>query len=264
MEEILQKVVRSLQQGKPCACATIVESTAQGTPRKIGAKMVVFSDGSSFGTVGGGQNEENVKRICIKAIKSKKYGLVPLAFSKKNNFLCGGHIKVFIEPFLAQKDLIICGGGHIGLPLSVIGKVLGFKVTVLDSRKEFANKKRFGHADKVVCANITQSLSKIAIGPSTFIVIIGHSHEIDFSCLKKVARSKAGYIGIISSASKRQEFIKRLKSLGVPKNDINKIKMPIGLDIGAQTPQEIAIAIAAEIVSVLNKDLIGTPKFRSK
>ena len=264
MEKILLKALKSLDKGRPCAFATIVESTAKGTPQKTGAKMVVFSDGTSFGTVGGGRNEEKIRKECLKAIKTSKYGLVPLTYFKKDKFLCGGQMKVFIEPILTPKNLIICGAGHIGLPLSVIGKVLGFKVTVLDNRKEFANKKRFPHADHIICKTFHDGLSEIEINQNTFIVIITAGHITDFECLKTALTSKADYIGVIASQPKCREFNEQLKRQGIPDALIKKIKMPVGLDIGAQTPQEIAVSIAAEIISATNKDFIGSSKFYKK
>ncbi len=263
MEKVLLEAMKSLENGQPCALATVVQSM-KGTPQKIGAKMVVFSDGTCFGTVGGGLNEEKTRKECLKAMKTRKYSLVPLSYSKKDGFLCGGQIKVFIEPLLAQKHLVICGGGHIGLPLSIIGKTLGFKVTVLDNRKEFANKRRFPHADHVICHSFTKGLSTIAVDQNTLMVLITASHDTDFQCLKKIIKSKAGYIGIICSQSKKQEFVRKLQSLRIPDSLIKAVKMPIGLDIGALSPQEIAVSISAEIVSIINKDLMGSSKFRSK
>jgi xanthine dehydrogenase accessory factor len=263
MEKVLLEAIKSLKNGQPCALATVVES-AHGTPQKIGAKMVVFSNGSCFGTVGGGLNEEKVRKECLKAIKNQKYSLVPLSYSKKDGFLCGGQIKVFIEPIIAQKRLIICGAGHIGLPLSIIGKTLGFNVTVLDNRKAFANKQRFPHVDSIICDRFTKGLSKIAINQNTLIVLITASHDSDFQCLTKVIHSKAGYIGVICSQAKRKEFFKKLQKLGIPNSLIKNVKMPIGLDIGALSPEEIAVSISAEIVSTMNKGLIGSMKFKHK
>ncbi|MFA6378331.1 MAG: XdhC/CoxI family protein [Candidatus Omnitrophota bacterium] len=263
MEKVLLAAIKALENGQPCALATVVES-AKGTPQKIGAKMVVFRDGTCFGTVGGGLNEEKTRKECLKAIKNQKHSLVPLSYSKKDGFLCGGQIKVFVEPIAAQKSLIICGAGHIGLPLSIIGKTLDFKVTVLDNRKAFANKKRFPHVDKIICDTFDKGLSKVSANQNTFVVIVTAGHAYDFQCLKKIIHSKAAYIGIICSQSKKQEFIKKLHKSGIANDLIKRIKMPIGLDIGALSPQEIAVSIAAEIVSIYNHDLVGSAKFSCK
>ncbi len=263
--EILQKLLQASQQGKRYAFATIIESTLKGTPQKTGAKMVVFEDGTIFGTIGGGRYEKAAQLECQKAIKQQKPTTVTYSyFGQKGQSVCGGQIKVFIEPFTGQKHLIICGGGHIGLPLSVLGKMLNFRVTIIDNRKEFANKKRFGHVDKVMEGAYGTAISKIKINSDTLIMIVTQGNEFDFECLKAVINTQAGYIGVISSLAKRIKFFKRLKEEGIKSNLFNKVNIPAGIDIGAQTPGEIALAIMAEIISICKTDFIGTSKFREK
>ncbi len=261
MENTLRKALSALEANQSCAFATVIESTAKGTPQKAGAKMVVFEDGSLFGTIGGGINEERAKKECLKAIKTKKTAFLDYSCTEKVA-LCGGKIKVFIEPFLTKKHLIICGAGHIGLSLSIVAKMLNFKISVIDSRKSLLNPKRFPHADKLLIGSFSKCLSKIPIKKDTIIMIATFDHASDFEALKSVIKSKAGYIGVIASQNKKNAFIKKLKSLKISEQIIKKIHMPSGLDIGAQTPQEIAISIASEMISESNKDFIGSDKFK--
>ena len=136
---------------------------------------------------------------------------------------------------------------------------------MIDNRKEFANKKRFPHVDKIFLgASHTAKISKLTISQNTFIMIVTQGNELDYECLKAVIGSKAGYIGVISSKAKRIKFFARLKKDGVPEELFDKINIPAGLDIGAQTPEEIAVSIMAEVIKCKNPHWLGTDKFKAK
>lgn len=263
--DLLMKALEAAQGGRRYAFATVVDSTLKGTPRKSGAKMIVLEDGSAYGSIGGGRNEKAAQAQCLKAIKSGKPRFVSYDyFGNKGESICGGQIKVFIEPFVGFKKLIICGAGHIGLSLSLIGKMLGFKVTVLDQRREFANKKRFPHADRIIVGRYAPYLRKMAADSNTFVMIVTPGNEHDFECLKGVVSKDLAYVGVISSKAKRIKFLNRLKKMGVAQKYFNKVRIPAGIDIGAQTPEEIAVSIAAELVRINNEDFLNTDKFKEK
>ncbi|MBN1870065.1 MAG: XdhC family protein [Candidatus Omnitrophica bacterium] len=262
---MLTKALEASEKGQKYAFATVVETTKIGTPRKPGAKMVVLQDGSLFGSIGGGRIEEKARKECLKAIRTAKPALVTYdLFGRKDQPVCGGQMKVFIEPFSAKKQLIICGAGHIALPLSVIAKILNYKVTIIDDRKPLANKNRFPHVDRIIVGNHAKELSGIPIDKNTEIMIMTQGHEHDFDCVKTVVRSDAGYLGVISSRPKRMKLISQLKSMRIPSKYIKRIHIPAGIDIGGQTPEEIAVSIAAELVSVSNRSYIGGDKFKDK
>lgn len=262
--EILNKALKASQQGQHYAFATIIETTLKGTPRKIGAKMIVFSDGSSWGTIGGGRNENAAIAECLKAIQNHKPTVVTYNyFGRKGQSVCGGQMKVFIEPFAAHDQFIICGAGHIALPLSVFATILGFKVTIIDNRKEFANKTRFPHVDRIIVGEHAKELAQLFIKANSYVAIVTQGNEYDFECLKVVIKSEAVYIGCISSKPKKVKFLARLKALGMEDKYLKRIHIPMGTDIGSQTPQEIAVSIMAEIIAVKNKEYIGTDKFKN-
>jgi xanthine dehydrogenase accessory factor len=263
--DLLIKAVEAAQGGRRYAVATVVESTLKGTPRKSGAKMIVFEDGSACGSIGGGRNEKAAQAQCLKAIKSGKPRIVSYDyFGNKGESICGGQINVFIEPFEGRKNLVICGAGHIGLPLSLVGKMLGYKVTVIDHRKAFASKKRFPHADRIVAGKYAPYLRKMSADLNTFIMIVTPGNEYDFECLRTVVCKDAAYVGVISSKAKRIRFLNRLRAVGVSQKYLNRVRIPAGIDIGAQTPEEIAVSIAAELVKINNKDFLNTDKFKEK
>lgn len=263
--DLLIKALKAAQKGQKYAFATIVETTKKGTPRKTGAKMVVLEDGTLYGTIGGGRNESQAHQECLKAIRCQKPSLVTYdLFGKEEQSVCGGQMKVFIEPFIEKKHLVICGAGHIALPLSVIAKILDYTVTIIDNRRSFANTKRFPHVDKIIVGNHASKLSQIPIDHNTNIMIMTQGHEFDFECVKAVVRSKAGYLGVISSKPKRNMLFKLLKRTRVPDKLIKNIHIPAGIDIGGQTPEEIAVSISAELVAENNRSLLGSDKFKQK
>jgi len=263
-DDILYKALKASQKGRQYAFATIIEATLKGTPRKMGAKMIVFDDGTSYGTIGGGRNEKAAIAQCLQAIQKKKPVTVTYNyFGREGESVCGGQMKVFIEPFTAKDHLIICGAGHIALPLSAMGKMLRFKVTIIDSRPEFANKSRFPHVDKIIVGD-HNALTKILIEPNAYVTIVTYGNEHDYECLKAVIKSSAAYIGVISSKPKKVKFLGRLKTAGIEEKYLKRVHIPMGIDIGSQTPEEIAVSIIAEIVAVKNKSYIGTDKFNNK
>lgn len=262
-QDIFYKALNASQKGQRYAFATIIEATLKGTPRKVGAKMIVFDDGTSQGTIGGGRNEKAAIAEALKAIQKQKPATITYNyFGRKGESVCGGQMKVFIEPFGLKEHLIICGAGHIALPLSALAKILGFNVTIIDDRKEFANKKRFPHVDKIIVGNHAGQLAKIAVKSNTYVTIVTQGNEYDFECLKTVIESSGAYIGVISSKPKKAKFFGRLKSEGFEEKYLKRVHIPMGFDIGAQTPPEIAVSIMAEIVAVKNKNFIGTDKFK--
>jgi len=264
-QEVLYKALQASQKGQNYCFATIIDATIKGTPRKAGAKMVVFEDGGSFGTIGGGRNEKAAIAECLKAIAQQKPATVTYNyFGRKGESVCGGQMKVFIEPFVASDHLIICGAGHIALPLSALGKISGFKVTVIDDRREYANKSRFPHVDKIIVGSHALELARQDIKNNTFVTIVTQGNEYDYECLKAVTKSPAAYIGVISSQPKKVKFLGRLKAAGIEEKYLKSVHIPMGLDIGAQTPEEIAVSIMAEILAVKNKEYTGTDKFKNK
>lgn len=264
-QELLRHALAAAQKGQKFAFATVIETTLKGTPRKAGAKMIVFEDGSLIGTIGGGRNEKDAQQQCLEAIKTKQSKLVTYDyFGQKGQSVCGGQIRVFIEPFMATNKLILCGAGHIGLPFSMLSKMLDYDVTVIDNRKEFGNKKRFPHADKILVGEYKDTLKQCSVDENTYIMIVTQGNEHDFECLQVALKTKAAYIGVISSKAKRIKFFNRLKEAGIPQKDLKRINIPAGIDIGAQTPAEIAVSIAAELVRLDNQYRLNTDKFKEK
>jgi xanthine dehydrogenase accessory factor len=250
--ELYQEINRIIAAGEEAALATIV-SASGSTPREVGAKMLIRADGSIMGTVGGGSLEaEVIKQAAgvIKAGQSRQFNFNLTAEGGDLGMICGGDTDVFIEPLAPPPALYIFGGGHISLPLAKIGKLVGFTVGVIDDRAEFANPQRFPEADLVLATEFSNAFTKLAVNKSGYIVIVTRNHAFDELVLELALGTPARYIGMIGSKSKNRDVFNHLLAKGISKEQIDRVHAPIGLKISAQTPEEIAVSIMAEVINV--------------
>jgi xanthine dehydrogenase accessory factor len=253
MDDIYQEIVRVKAEGGEAALVTVV-SASGSTPREEGAKMLVRPDGSIFGTIGGGSLEAQIIREAVKVIRQGKpkrlHRSLAAKESEEEGMICGGDLEVFIEPILTQPTLYIFGGGHIALALTKMGKLCGFKIAVVDDRAEFANAERFPEADVILAEDFTRAFSRLKIDKLSYIVIVTHGHKHDEVVLEWAVGTPAKYIGMIGSKTKNETIFNHLRARGISQEQLDRVHAPIGLEIGAQTPEEIAVSILAEIINV--------------
>jgi xanthine dehydrogenase accessory factor len=252
MEEIYKAIVELLKEGEVAALATIVR-TRGSTPRGVGAKILISKEGRKVGSIGGGALEAEIIREAQEALKEGKprllhYGL--RADKHEGDFgVCGGDMDVFIEVIEPKPTLLIIGAGHVAVPLAELGSFLGFRTLVLDDRPDFANRERFPKAEEVIVGEIPAELGRMKITPQTYIVIATREHKMDAEALKAVLGRDCAYIGLLGSRRKVGFIFQSLRSEGM-EEALGRVHAPIGLEIGAEMPEEIAISIAAEIVLV--------------
>ena len=249
MLNIYQEIARLTAEGEEAAVVTIVSSSGS-TPREEGAKMLVRSDGSILGTVGGGILEAQLTQKALEAIKKGKPQRIQyrLKEGEEPGMICGGDVEVFIEPVLSSPTLYIFGGGHISLTLAKIGKLTGFKIVVIDDRTEFANPQRFPEAELTIAKDFREAFSELKIDKSSYIAIVTRGHAYDEVVLEWALGTKTKYIGMIGSKTKNQTIFSHLLDKGFLQEQLDKVHAPIGLEIGAQTPEEIAVSIMAEVI----------------
>ncbi len=256
MHKFYEKLSEFLKEHPTLAIATVIE-TEGSAPRESEAKMIIFPDGSIFGTIGGGGLEKMVIDDTLKAMKDGT------SFTKTYNLkgkdkggigqLCGGTSSVYVEIVRSPATLLLCGGGHIAKAMAPLATMLDMNLIVVDDREEYASKERFPDALKVVHASPSDPAFRDLVTPSTYIVILTHSHKQDKEALKNLVSTEAAYIGMIGSTRKVTTILKQLRAEGVPAKVLDKVHSPIGLDIGAETPAEIAISILSEIIHVKRK-----------
>jgi xanthine dehydrogenase accessory factor len=250
-QEIYQEIARLSIEGREAAVATVIV-TSGSTPREEGAKMLIRADGSIAGTIGGGSIEKQVIQEALAVIRSGKPKKLAyrLQAGEELGMICGGDIEIFVEPILVTPRLYIFGGGHIALPLVKMAHIVGFKITVIDDRPEFANRERFPEAEQTIVSDMTAAFEKLTVDQSSYIVIITQGHKGDEAALAGALTTPARYIGMIGSKEKNRAVFSRLLAKGYIQEDLDRVHAPIGLKIMAQTPEEIAVSIIAELVQV--------------
>ena len=252
MIEIYQELANVAKKGERAVLATVI--SAQGSaPRKAGTKMLVKKDGTYVGTIGGGHVEQQVQEKAIEIMHSGEAQIMHFDISgteKGAVMICGGTMDVFLDPILPQETLYIFGAGHISHSTVPIAKMMGFQIVVIDPRSDYNNSARFPNADSLIVEEYKSVFSTLNVAEGSYIVICTTGHIFDEQCLEFSVGTKAKYIGMIGSKKKVTDIRERLQKKGVSKEKLDSIYAPIGLYIGAETPEEIAISIMAEIIKV--------------
>jgi xanthine dehydrogenase accessory factor len=228
----------------------------------VGSKMLVYADGNFIGTVGGGEVENRVIKEALEALKEGKNRL--LSYSMVNPKegdpgICGGQLEVYVEPVLSRPLLVVIGAGHVGIAVSHLASWLGFRVAVSDDRPEWCNPELHPDADEFYPVPMEELLDHLNITPNTYLVLTTRGVNIDAVGLPKLLKTPAAYIGIIGSKRRWITTRKRImEETELTEVDLDQIYSPIGLEINAETPEEIAVSIMAEII-MLRKGGSGKP-----
>lgn len=253
MKDVLEAALRAEREGAGAALVTVI-STVGATPRKAGAKMLVCADGRIVGTIGGGQLEAEMAARARAAIEARRaevasYDLT-LDQGQEEGLVCGGTMQVFIEPIEAAPTLCLFGAGHVAQPLALMAKLAGFRVEVLDDRERFAARERFPDADLVLAEALEAGLPRLTLGTNSFAVVVTRGYRGDAEALLHLLARPLRFVGLLGSRPKRAHILEDLERRGVAPEDLARVHSPLGLEIGAQTPQEIAVSILAEMIAV--------------
>jgi xanthine dehydrogenase accessory factor len=252
-QEVFAAVASALDRGEPAALVTIV-STTGSTPQRVGAKMLVFGDGRQVGTIGGGCYENDAFWKAREAITNRRPQLVHYEldddFAQETGLICGGQMSVYIEPIEPSPELYVVGAGHVGYHLANLAHEVGFRVHVVDDREKFASRDRFPNAVEVVTEDIPAWIERTPLPQHAYVVIVTRGHTNDLEALRALAPRDLRYLGLIGSRAKVARIYDQLVADNVPPNVLKQVHAPIGLDIGAVTPQEIAVSILAELIAV--------------
>jgi xanthine dehydrogenase accessory factor len=251
--DIYEEIVRLRQQGRRGAVATIV-NVRGSIPSFETAKMLVRDDGSIVGTIGGGCVEAEVWQAAREIMQSEKPRTLTFNLNQNPKYdtglVCGGTLDIFIEPVLPPASLYVFGAGHVALNLYRAAKTAGFDVTVIDDRESYASRERFPDAKQVIAEDFDQAMSQLSPNETSYIVIVTRGHRDDMRVLRWAVETRARYVGMIGSKRKAIAITRELVKEGIPEHLFRRIHAPIGLDIGAITPEEIAVAITAELIAV--------------
>ncbi len=253
MRDVLEAALRAEQDGEPAALVTVI-ATEGSTPQKAGAKMLVYADGRIVGTIGGGCVEAEMtwrarQAIDERRVQSASYDLTPDQ-AGEDGLVCGGRMQVFIEPVEGTPTLCLFGAGHVSQPLARLAKGAGFRVEVLDDRVKFCNRERFPDADLVVVDAIAAGASRLTIGRNTYAVVVTRGHGGDTDALAAVLGRGLRFVGLLGSRPKLVHVVTALEERGLPAEQLAEVRCPLGVEIGAVTPEEIAVSVLAEMIAV--------------
>jgi xanthine dehydrogenase accessory factor len=251
-DDVFRAIVRAMDAGERTALVTIV-STSGSTPQRVGARMLVYEDGRTVGTIGGGCYENEASLKAREAIRLARPELVRYSLNEElaaeSGLICGGVMEVFIEPVVPTPDLYLLGAGHVSMEVARVASATGFRVHVVDDREKFANTDRFPGAE-IVVDDIPTWLKSASLPPDVFVAVVTRGHRHDFEAVRELVGRPLRYLGLIGSRAKVLRVFEALQSEGVDAAALAAIHAPIGLDIGAVTPAEIAVSIVAELVAV--------------
>ena len=261
--DIFEEVVRLRQEGIPAALATIV-GTRGSTPGRESMRLLVLADGTFLGTVGGGCLEAEVYETALEVIRDEQPRTLSFRLNERDmpdsGLLCGGEVTIFVEP-LTTPTLWIFGGGHVSKALCQVASLAGFRVTVADDREAYANRERFPEASDAIAAPLPELVSAMPIRENSYAVVVTRGHKEDGIVLRALAeRASEGeslrFLGMIGSKAKRAVLFRQLRREGVDEEFLQSCRSPVGLVIGAQSHEEIAVAVVGELISMrrLGKD----------
>ena len=254
--DIYEEIVKLRREGRRGAVATIV-NVRGSIPSFKTAKMLVRDDGSIFGTIGGGCVEADVWQAAREVMEQEKPRTLTFNLNQDPKYdtglVCGGTLDIFVEPVLPQALLYIFGAGHVSSSLYRTAKDAGFDVIVIDDRAAYANRERFPEAQEVVAEDFDLAMARLDPSESAYIVIVTRGHRDDMRVLRWAVETKARYVGMIGSKRKTIAIFEELQKEGLAASLFERVHAPIGLDIGAVTPGEIAVSITAELIAVRRK-----------
>jgi xanthine dehydrogenase accessory factor len=265
--DIFEEITKLKREGKRGALATIV-NVRGSIPSVVAAKMLVREDGSILGTVGGGCVESDVRKGAMEVMRDEKPKTFNFNLDQRpdddTGLVCGGSLQVFIEPVVPSPVLYIFGGGHIGLNVHKVATLAGFETIVSDDRELYANRERFPDAEEIHAGEMDEIMAGLAPNDRSYIVIVTRGHRHDMNVLRSALDTPAQYIGMIGSGRKVLAVFQQLEAQGVSPESFKRVFAPIGLDVGAVTPEEIAISIVTELIAVRRHCSVALPHARNR
>lgn len=250
--DVYEELVRLRNSGQKCALATIIEVRGS-IPSHENAKMLIRQDGSFVGTVGGGCVEAEVWDAAREAMETERPRKLSFSLghdaSYENGLICGGQLEIYVEPVLPQPRLLLFGGGHVSKSICAVAAMAGFATTVVDDREAFANPARFPEAAATLSGEYEAVFPQLTVNGNTYLVIVTRGHRDDMRVLRWAVTTPARYVAMVGSKRKVISTVKELEKEGMPRSLFERIFAPMGLEIGAVSPEEIAVSVVAEMIA---------------
>lgn len=260
MIELTRRLIEAAEGGAPVVLASVLEPGPQAL--EPGARMLVERDGTRLGALGDSLIEDMVARHALEAFDRHATETVYVTGDGLSTRTVQGATSIYVEVVESKPVFLVVGAGHIGRSLAKLADFLDFHVVVLDDREDFANEERIPEADQVICEDFEEALKAYPIGPNVSVVMVTRGHKQDELSLRACLGRGAGYIGMIGSRRRTAAVLEHLREEGFAQEDLDAVRTPIGLDIGAETPEEIAISIMAEVIMLRKGGNGGVMYFR--
>lgn len=250
--QVLRELAAAVSGSRPVALATVVQ-TRRSVPRRAGTKMLVFGDGRTIGTVGGGAMEAAVVEEALEAIRRGKNALLEydlLNPAEGDPGICGGEVKIYLEPYMPPHTVYVIGCGHVGRSVIDLASWLGYRTIAVDDREDLVTEEALPKADVRFHGSVEEAVLEHPVSPDSSIVVVTRSTDLDAAALPHLIDTPARYIGVMGSKTRWRATRDRLVEQGVGRESLDRIHNPIGLEVGAETLEEIAVSIMSEIIKI--------------
>ncbi len=247
---ILAELTAALEEQRPVTLATIV-ATERSVPRRAGTKMLVYADGSTMGTVGGGEMEAKVIAAARDALRKRKPATVDYELvnpSAGDPGICGGALTVYLEPYMSPHTVYVIGCGHVGVTVIDLAHWLGYRTVAIDDRPDLVSEEALPNADVRFAGTVTEALAAHPVPEDASIIVVTRSPEVDVKTLPELLETPAGYIGVMGSRKRWAATRDQLIDAGVDPQKLEQLHVPIGIEIKAETLEEIAVSILSEVI----------------
>ena len=254
--EILSALSSAVSGGPPVVLATIID-TEGSVPRHSGTKMLVHADGGSTGTIGGGRVEAQIRSDALDVLASRRpssHEYILQDPERGDPGVCGGTMRVYLEPYMAPHTVYIIGAGHVGQAVVDLAHWLGYRTVVVDDREDLVSEDSIPNADVRFAGTVEDALESVPVTADTSIVVVTRSHDLDARITPLLLQTSARYIGVMGSRRRWEVTREQLAETGIPSEDMDRIHNPIGVDIAAETVEEIAVSIMSEVIAAVNED----------
>ncbi|MBP6016227.1 MAG: XdhC family protein [Candidatus Promineofilum sp.] len=250
--QILEELLAAQTRREPVVLAVVIRD--QGSvPRHAGSKMLIYGDGRTLGSVGGGEMEARVAAAARDALGDGRPRVIPYSLvdpQRGDPGVCGGNVEIYVEPYSAPDTLFILGCGHVGRALAGLGRWLGFRVVAWDDRAELATRENMADADVVLSGPPAELFAQATIDERTYLAVVTRNVTLDRQLLPLALETPAAYIGVMGSRRRWQETKRLLAADGLPSEKLGRVTSPIGLELNAESPHEIAVSIMAQIITI--------------
>ena len=249
---LVNELAEAVAGSKPVVLATVV-ATKRSVPRRAGAKMLIYDDGALSGTVGGGNMESRVIEAALESMRSGKTQMLTYSLlepSRGDPGVCGGEVQIYLEPYMPPHTIFVVGAGHVGRAVADLAHWLGYRTVITDDREDMLSEDHLPDADVLLSGSIVEALAKEEVTEDTSVILVSRSTDIDADSIPLLLETPAGYIGVMGSKRRWMAVRDELIASGISETELDRIHQPIGIELGAETLEEIAVSILAQVIQV--------------